>query len=82
MNIYILLTEAMKPVPESIKHNIFGKETIVNIETGDLLAIGESAYIEGTEEDVIKWLVQFDGLWITDCPQTGPWKLVHIKEKS
>lgn len=80
IKMYLLLTDEMKPVPSTIKCHVFCSERIVNTETGDLLATGESAYVEGTEEEVIKWLKPLKGFWKTKSPQVGPWELVHIKE--
>lgn len=79
MRLIMLVQSEHRPIPESIRAQEFGTESI-KTEGGDFI-IGASAFLEGPEEAFVEWLRPFDGVWVTDNPAMGRWAVVHIKNE-
>jgi hypothetical protein len=78
MIICILLEDKMKPIPPEVDCTIFGDERIVDGD-GNILAWGDSASISGDSDIIAEWLKPFDGIWTSNNPMMGDWKIVHVK---
>ena len=62
MKLELLVTDAMKPIPEDIE--ILNNWEYVGIVTSDGgFADGDHMYLEGDEVVVKDWLRPFDGVW-------------------
>lgn len=79
MKLIMLLQEQHKPIPPEIESQIFGRECILP-EEGEPI-VGKSVYLSGPKEVFIDWLKNFDGIWISNNPMMGAWRVVHIKEE-
>ena len=90
MQLHILLTsEIMSAMPDTIEVLInYGRISVmfpINIpatEVGEatLTMHGDNAVVEGSEEDVINWLKQFNGIPIgSGVPQFEDFSIMHIK---
>lgn len=80
MKLILLVQPEMLPIPvelEQLQH--FGSETIQTAE-GDFIE-GDSYYLTGPRQVFFKWLRQFRGVWVSNNPIMGEWKVVHIKPK-
>lgn len=80
MKALIILFEKKFPtIPVQIKTRIFGNETVVNHQTGKILAVGESMLIEGKDEDICNWIKAAGGkVWTSTNPMAGDWNLSEL----
>lgn len=80
MKIIMLVQEEHLPLPEQITLlQNFGSEGIVDAEHRSHR--GESMYLSAEPQAFIDWLGGFEGVWLTDNPMVGDWRIHHIKEK-
>lgn len=79
---FIILDNKKLPIkPEGIKIiETFGDESIVNPDNGNIIEQGVVTLIEADSETIRQWLGNVDGVWISDNPMWGKWKVVHIKK--
>lgn len=79
-NIIMMITPGMKPIPDTLKTRVFCEDSIVVNNDLYLPAIrGEVTHISGKTEDIRAYIRQFDGVWTTDNPMFGEWKLKSLK---
>ena len=85
MKLPILLTSEVKAtMPKTIKVLAnFGHTQVrfpaVKENADPLILIGDNAVVEGSEEDIIKWLKPFDGVAIGgESPQLEQFTIMHI----
>lgn len=86
MNLYLLVEQKHKPIPDNIKVvQNFGPETVFVPKTGSSTPsepiYGETVLVKGEEQAFIDWLKPFDGVWTTRSPMLGTWTVVHIKKE-
>ncbi len=86
---HILLTPEIKSaMPDTVKitHN-FGEIQVrfSSLDDNDDKAMflnGDNAIVEGEQDEIIKWLKQFDGIPVGDgFPQGEHFTIMHIKEE-
>jgi hypothetical protein len=81
MKFALLVTNEMKPVPETIKILVDWGFTGISIGETGVYVGGDHMYVEGDEQDIINWLRPFDTVWRTK-PGTPPvfqqFEAVHI----
>ena len=84
---HILLTPEIKSaMPDTIKevHNFGDIEVIfpaINKEDDDMIIHGDNAIIEGEQDEIVKWLKEFDGVPVGDgFPQGEHFTIMHIKD--
>ena len=83
MNLILLVTKSMLPIPEDI-HVIqdYGHESIIHegakfpYDTTD----GNSMLLQSHDDTAfVKWLAPFAGVWSCTNPMVGDWSVRHIK---
>lgn len=86
MELVLLVTSEMTPVPEGIEVvKSYGDEGIIPAKHAgfdDAMANqvrGHSMHLRGDKSAFIEWLKHFNGVWTCDSPGTGAWYVVHIK---
>lgn len=86
MQLHILLTHEIKAaMPDTVKVLVnYGEIGVIfPAEKADEITHsmnGDNAVVEGTQEDVIKWLKPFDGVPIgSGVPQAEEFTIMHIK---
>lgn len=81
----MLVEEKFGPVPSGIRVvQEFGDETVVvESKTGSKpeFVHGTSMFLEGPTQAFVDWLKPFDGVWTTNNPMVGTWKVVHVPEE-
>lgn len=84
---HLLLTPEIKSaMPDTIMelHNFGDIEVIfpaINSEVADLIIHGDNAIIEGEQDEIVKWLKEFDGVPVGDgFPQGEKFTIMHIKD--
>lgn len=78
MQLIILVTPEMKPIPAGMNAHRFGPESV--IDDNNRIIDGESYHISATKEVIKAWLSKFDGFWISNNPMLGNWNLMHVKQ--
>lgn len=74
MQLIVLIENHFKYATNGLVKQFFGPEFIVDKETGEMLAVGKSALIEGEASEVKAWLKQIGGtVWVSDNPMLGAW---------
>lgn len=78
MQLFMLLQEEHTPVPLGIELvQTFGEET-VRYDGGSVH--GTVAMLSGEASEFQKWLHTFEGIWISNNPMLGAWRVVHIRQ--
>lgn len=81
MHLCVLIESHFGPIPDGITiEQKFGSEVIVD-EDGKCLAEGSSMLLSGEPELFTNWLRSFTGVWISDNPAFGEWRVVHVKDE-
>lgn len=78
MNMMILVTPEMEPIPKELVCKIFAENHKIVNEDGEVLATGKECYLTGEQQTFVDWLKPFDGVYLA----TGQdeWQVVHIKD--
>lgn len=84
MQLYLLVTPNMLPLPSEIKEiEVFKPNLDIVITQGNKpegIVSGRSCIVEGSEEDIIKWLSPYEGVWLGQgIPQEESFQVYHIK---
>jgi tagatose-1,6-bisphosphate aldolase len=79
MTLIMIVERKMTPIPSGITvMDSYGSEAVVK--DGVLKASGTAMLLSGDAETFKNWLRPFDGVWLSDNPSTGIWKVQHIKD--
>jgi hypothetical protein len=79
MSVFMLVQDEHVPIPDGIEVVVnYGLETIRTEDNGRVR--GNSMYLRGKMSAFVDWLKPFDGIWTTDSPMVGEWKVVHVKK--
>jgi len=74
LQLIVLIEPQHPPVPPAVACEVFGDETIVNLNDGKLVAHGQAACLTGTEEDIRAWVESAGGsVWTSTNPMLGDW---------
>ena len=80
MQLSLLVTEQMEPVPEEIR--VLEDWGSVSVKYSEGVDTGTHMMLEAEASDFIAWLSPFDGVWIT-TPGTSPiqqqFTVVHVR---
>ena len=80
MKLFVLVTEAMLPIPDTIETKSFGKEYLIT-DDGMNRSSGDSVFINGPDNVVMDWLEKFDKIWTSTNPMMG-WEQISFKKDS
>ena len=77
MQVILLVEAKFGPVPPDIRVvQKFGDECVL---TDDKKVVeGVSMFLEGDKGAFVRWLKPFDGVWLSDNPALGIWRVYHI----
>lgn len=83
MQICLLLTENIEPIPDTIKIEAeYGPVYVVD-DKGKGLVSGSHMLLSGDKQAFIDWLVKYDAVWVGEgSPMLQKFKVMHIKENS
>jgi len=83
MQICLLLTKNIEPIPDTIKIEAeYGPVYVVD-NKGKGLTDGIHVCLSGEKQDFISWLGKYDGVWVGEgSPMLQKFKVMHIKENS
>lgn len=88
MYMIILVENGMNPVPENL--NVvqnYGDERLfvdppkhIHELANTKVVTGQAMLITGEPEAFQEWLKPFPGVWISNNPMMGDWRVVHVKD--
>jgi hypothetical protein len=82
MNVVLLIESKMYPVPKKIEIvTNWGPLTLVD-KDGHPIATGEHIYLKGEQEDFVRWLARFDGVYVgRGAPMEQTFKFLKVAEE-
>ena len=82
MKLILLVSEAMKPIPNEVKVIENWGDVSIFHNIPKMYSWGDHMLLEGERSDFERWLMPFDGVWIgKGIPQFQEFEVGHIKDE-